>query len=154
MSTNKIYIPYLLLASISLASLSVQADVYRWVDKDGAVHFGDKPANKLSAEKIEIKTNAGTSNQNQSNRLRRQQHLLSVMDEERKINEQKQAREKKDKQVVISNCKRARKTLDNYLRSGVLFDIDKSGNKTYLSDQQREEAIKRAKDDVETWCNK
>ena len=152
MSMNKIYIPYLLLATISLALLSVQADVYRWVDKDGAVHFGDKPANKQSAEKVEIKSNAGTGNQNQSNRLKRQQHLLSVMDEERKINEQKQAMEKKDKQVVISNCKRARKMLDNYLRSGVLFDVDKSGNKIYLSDQQREEAIKRARDDVEYWC--
>lgn len=144
--------PYLLLASIFLASLSVQADVYRWVDKDGAVHFGDKPANKQSAEKVEIKTNAGTNNQRQGNQLRKQQHLLSVMDEERKINKQKQAKEKKDKQVVIANCKRAQKMLDGYRRSGVLFNVDKSGNKTYLSDQQREEAIKRARDDVETWC--
>ena len=149
---NKIYIPYLLLALIFLASLSVQADVYRWVDKDGAIHFGDKPANKQSAEKVEIKTNVGTNNQSQGNRLRKQQHLLSVMDEERKINEQKQAKEKKDKQVVISNCKSAQTTLNYYLRSGVLFNVDESGNKTYLSDQQREEEIKKARETVKYWC--
>ena len=149
---NKIYIPYLLLALIFLASLSVQADVYRWVDKDGAIHFGDKPANKQSAEKVEIKTNVGTNNQSQGNRLRKQQHLLSVMDEERKINEQKQAKEKKDKQVVISNCKSAQTTLNDYLRSGVLFNVDESGNKTYLSDQQREEEIKKARETVKYWC--
>ncbi|MCK4950814.1 MAG: DUF4124 domain-containing protein, partial [Gammaproteobacteria bacterium] len=53
----------LLLAVIWLALIPVQADVYRWVDEDGAVHFGDRPANKQSAEKIEIKTDTITNNQ-------------------------------------------------------------------------------------------
>jgi len=144
----------LLLATIFLASLSIQADVYRWVDENGSVHFGDKPANKQSAEKIEIKQDEAANSPSQGNRLRKQQHLLSVMDEERKINKKKQAQEKKDKQEIIMNCKRAKKTLDDYLRSGVLFDIDKSGNKAYLSDQQREEEIKKAREAVEYWCKK
>lgn len=144
----------LLLAVIWFALIPVHADVYRWVDEDGAVHFGDRPANKQSAEKIEIKADAVTNNQSQGNRLRKQQHLLSVMDEERKINKQKQAKEKKDKQVVIANCKRAQKALNDYLRSSVLFDIDKSGNKLYLPDQVREEEIKKAREAVKYWCKK
>ena len=34
--------PLILLMSLML-SLSVQAQVYKWVDKDGNVHFSDQP---------------------------------------------------------------------------------------------------------------
>jgi hypothetical protein len=41
------------------ASLAVHAgDVYKWVDKNGNVHYGDKP--RQSAEQVEVKPGSGT----------------------------------------------------------------------------------------------
>lgn len=143
-----------LLAGLQAILSIAQAEVYRWVDEDGAVHFGDKPAHKQSAEKIEIRKEETANVPDQGNRLKKQQRLLSAMDEERKINKKKQAQEKKGKQEVIANCNYAKKTLDDYLQSGSLFDVDKSGNKVYFSDQQREEEIQKVREAVEYWCKK
>jgi hypothetical protein len=126
--------------------------VYRWVDEEGVSHFSDKPNKHPSEEKIEIKTDAVRKSPVQHQRLRKQKHLLSVMDEERKIKQQKQVEEKKKKDAKAHNCKSARKTLDNYLTTGRIFDIDKSGNKVYLSDQERDNEIQRARDIVKYWC--
>ncbi len=43
------------LVLILLLSYSAAADVYRWVDKDGKVHFGDNPPKGVDYEKVELK---------------------------------------------------------------------------------------------------
>lgn len=43
---------FTLLGMLAL-SLSVQANVYKWVDKDGKVHYSDKP--QPNAEVVELK---------------------------------------------------------------------------------------------------
>lgn len=132
--------------------LATHADVYRWVDEEGGVHFSDKPKSHPSAEKIEIKTDTVRPDPNQQKRLKYQQHLLSVIEEERNIKQKKLAEKKKKKEERKKSCKKARKTLDEYLTSGQLYGIDKKGNKFYLSDDEREQEIKKAKEVVKYWC--
>lgn len=46
----------LLILSILISSWFVQADIYKWVDENGKVHFGDKPRqqNATNAKKVNI----------------------------------------------------------------------------------------------------
>jgi hypothetical protein len=46
-----------LLAALLLSTLQsmAQEEIYRWVDKDGVVHFGDQPGEQVDAELVEIK---------------------------------------------------------------------------------------------------
>ena len=76
------------------------------------------------------------------------------MGEERKIKKQRQAQEKENKEIVIENCNKAKKALADNLKYGLLFETDKAGNKVYLSDQEREEEIKKYREAVKQWCNK
>lgn len=39
---------------VACSSLSV-ADIYKWTDENGAVHFGDNPKGQAKAEKIDVK---------------------------------------------------------------------------------------------------
>ena len=141
-----------MLATLQAISSMAQAEVYRWVDEDGVAHFTDKPKSHPDAEKIEIKTDALNKDSNQSQRLKKQRRLLNVIDEERRIKQQEQEKEKQEKLARQKKCKNAKNTLDSYLRSGQLFDVDKNGNKFYLSDQEREQEIQRMKKIVEYWC--
>jgi len=52
------YLPFLLLL---LFSLTAQAEIYKWVDENGKVHFGDKPRQQkaINAQKLNIQTNPG-----------------------------------------------------------------------------------------------
>ena len=49
----------LLPATDALAS----GNVYRWVDEDGNVHFGDRPPEQTDAEIIIVQTNPGSAGQ-------------------------------------------------------------------------------------------
>ncbi|MDH1105936.1 DUF4124 domain-containing protein [Pseudomonas otitidis] len=50
-----------LLALIAILPLICSAEIYKWTDEDGRVHFGDKPKDKDKAELLSIKTAASTS---------------------------------------------------------------------------------------------
>lgn len=49
------------IATFALLATDAMAkdEVYRWVDKDGVVHFGDRPAGQTNAEKIDVQTDSG-----------------------------------------------------------------------------------------------
>jgi len=37
------------------------AEIYKWVDSSGRVHFGDSPAEEISAEKVSVEVNSFTN---------------------------------------------------------------------------------------------
>lgn len=40
-----------------LMSFNVQAEVYKWIDEQGRVHFGDIPPSSVDAKPVEVKVN-------------------------------------------------------------------------------------------------
>lgn len=52
--------PLLILALLLLTS-TAHAEIYRWVDEQGKVHFGDKKPNTHQAEEVNVKINTYTS---------------------------------------------------------------------------------------------
>lgn len=46
---------HLILACIALLPLAGSAEIYKWVDKDGATHFSDQAPNGQNVEKLDIK---------------------------------------------------------------------------------------------------
>lgn len=50
----------LLFSSSMVLTNSAQAEIYKWIDKDGNLQFGDKPPVELKSENIELKINTVT----------------------------------------------------------------------------------------------
>ena len=50
---------WILLVALTLATQGVSAEIYKWVDKDGKVHFGDQPpdADAKAAQSVEVHPN-------------------------------------------------------------------------------------------------
>ncbi|OOZ37659.1 DUF4124 domain-containing protein [Solemya velesiana gill symbiont] len=40
-----------------LASSSATAEIYKWVDEHGKIHFGDRPSRQLDVEEVELRLN-------------------------------------------------------------------------------------------------
>lgn len=113
----------------------VHAEMYKWVDENGKVHFTDKPVNSPNAEEIEVQ----------------QQKLLGQDDSVRGINErvQRLRQSEQEAQAIEDNARikreaQASKISDQCARNkrrlgrldGSVYRLNKEGERVYLSDTE------------------
>jgi len=54
---------YLFVAVALTSGAGVRAEVYRWVDQQGVVHFGDTPPLNVEAREVEVQENSDSAGQ-------------------------------------------------------------------------------------------
>ncbi len=140
----KFTLKWLALLALMVAH-STQAGVYKWVDKDGTVHFGDQPPADVK-QKSEVKpppkgvaapaSAAQTGAQDAEFRKRQ----IDRSEQEKKAVAAQQAKTDKEERC------RKMKTSVGEMQSGFrLYDYDKNGQRYYLDEQQAEKAKADAK---------
>ncbi len=128
------------------------AEVYRWVDERGRVHFGDKPPSE-DAEMIPVERAPPRDNA-LNERRKKQQRLLEVYSEERAEAREIKAKERAAQQRRKANCERARAYLSGAQNARFLFEqTDDPDNPHVYSDAERQKAEAKAQADVEHWCH-
>lgn len=112
--------------------------VYKWVDENGKVHFGDKPPVNSKAEELnlpEVKS-ADTPEVTHAERIERQRRLVKALEEERK-EKQKAKQEKKDKEAKqVAACKQLKGRIKHSETINRYFRYDEQGERTYYSDAE------------------
>jgi len=130
---------------------SLMADIYKWVDENGRVHYGDKPGNDTT-QKLNINENQTTRNADLIRESKRQK-LLDVLTEERqkkKREQEKSVQQSKDNKI---KCGLARKYLASIQSSKYLMEETADPyNPKILSDVERQAATDKARNDVNHWC--
>jgi hypothetical protein len=138
-----------------LLTLAAPAEIYKWVDDEGKVHYGEKPPNTTTdkaVETIKIKDDVGTSdNQRARDAYKKKSESL---DENRKKRKKEKLAEKKkaDKQAEKKKtCEQVKKLLAGYQMPRVaLVDGDEY---TWLDEKQKQVKIKEAKTLIKKVCN-
>lgn len=125
----------LLLATIGLAASADQ--VYRWVDKDGHVHYSQTPppSTHVNAQAVSIAP-AGPD----PTTLRNEQNLAKSLDDKNKqaADAQKKAEADAAQQAQQQKfCDDLRQRLAVMQQSGRVATVDEQGNKTYIEDDDR-----------------
>jgi len=136
------------------------AAVYRWVDEDGHVQFGDRPPQASSAEEIKIKGKpkptpavSGAKESTTKNRLIKQQRMLDAFREEREDKQQKN-KERKEKQAKrVKDCAYAQDRLREYLRSPHLYEPLPDGKRRILTNEEAKKEIESAKRRIKRLCS-
>ncbi|SHF24970.1 protein of unknown function [Microbulbifer donghaiensis] len=138
----------ILLGGLLLSSAAACAgDLYRWVDEDGKVHFGDRPPMEAEAENIEgelrpVNTADAPAPQQTASR---QQHNVDQEYE----NRQRQ-RELRQKQQMTRACNSARRQL-RMLQGRVAF-IDANGKEIKMTERERQQQAERLRREVARAC--
>ncbi|MDR9436999.1 MAG: DUF4124 domain-containing protein [Thiohalophilus sp.] len=142
----------LLLAS--LLSVSMAADVYKWTDEQGRVHYGDKPPEK-GAQSMDVDPgeSSGSPIPGDAERREKTRRLLRAYEEERRIKQQREQRQQAQAAERRKRCAWARDRLRRYQQAGRLYDLDEQGNRKILGDSQRQQAEARAAQEVRQWCD-
>ena len=129
-------------------SLTANADIWKWVDEQGNVHYGDTPAhaNAVKAERVSFtpgKRSASTADDNQSATSRGDDVNPDETPDERRAREDAQA----------YYCEQAMDIYRSYVGAPKLYRTGKDGQREYLSDDEAAAALATAEASVEEWCN-
>lgn len=154
---NKLVIHFLLIIACSYSTNVYAAQVYKWIDDNGQVHYGSKPPTK-NAKKMNIKDryiDSGTANRPASaqQRAEEQRRFVDALTaEEEALKAEKQKQDEKEN-LRFQRCIAARDQLKNMQEAGALYDLDDKGNRVILNNQQHQQAMKLARKRVSQWCD-
>ena len=131
----------------------VNAGIYKWTDSEGNVHFGDQPVNNESATELNIRTNnrAGITNSSGNNKER--EYLLKKIEEDQLADAEarkKQAALMKENQKICNNFKIQ---YQKQIQSTHTYTMSADGERTYLSDKEREARKKKIQKGISKYCH-
>ena len=137
--------PLFLLAGLLLALPVVAAEVYRWTDQNGQVHFGRRPP-PGEAQRINVPESApGGGDTELLQRRDRERRLLEDYDYERAQKKARQAREADAQQKAAAQCDKLRDYWRRLSFPGPLYLTSDDGEREYLTDDQRESEMARVR---------
>jgi hypothetical protein len=132
--------PLFMLASLLLALPAGAAEVYRWTDQNGQVHFSQRPP-PGEAQRMDLPESdpgGAAVDAELMERRDRERRLLEDYDYERAQKRARQAREADAQQKAAAQCGK----LQDYWRRlsfpGPLYLQRDDGEREYLTDEQRE----------------
>jgi len=129
-----------------LFQTSSYAEVYKWMDENGQVHYGDHPGN-TTAEQVTIRKNETTKprivkKSEKDNADDKKTTVDSVKSEPAKIS-------KKERQRL---CSEAKNDIAAISSRGRMREINKKGEYIYLSEQQRQQRLSAARKKQSKYC--
>lgn len=144
-----------LLVMLSLP-FAAAAEMYRWVDSQGKVHYSDSPppAGAKSSKTIDTPPPAappaGASAKPKSWQEKemdfRQRQSAEAEAQAKKQKEEAQAKEKQQ------NCENARRNLATFESGARVATTNEKGERVIMDDAARASAMAEARKAVETWC--
>ena len=144
----------LILFFVLIVPVAVYASVYKWVDENGKVHYGDQP--KASQPTVEMNIDdtrpAPSFSEDNLSREEKRERLLQAMEEDRLEKQEKRDKQKAENEKNRQKCNRYRDRMRHYERANSLYRLDKDGNRVYMSDGERASATKSLRAKINKYC--
>ncbi len=136
------------------SAVAAAQGVYKWVDGNGRVHYGERPPGGAQATPMELRQSLtpAPSATVEQDRLENQRRLLESFQEERARKQEHAAKAAKGAEERKRNCALARDRLRRVQEAGFLYNIDKNGERRILSDGERSASERNAQAAVSKWC--
>jgi len=138
---------HLILVALLLPGLAV-AEIYRWTDAQGRVHFSEKPG-AGNAEQIEVKPQVVERDDATREREQRAQQYFDARREERASADARAAQARAERS---RECADLHHQLAQIQRGGLYFRTNEKGERIYYSDEQMEAARSRLSSRIAERC--
>ena len=138
-----------------LATASNAAEIYKWTDRSGHVHFGDKPGG-AATQTVPLRplpNLVGKSTaESTSARRERTSRLLNEYAQDRAERVEERTRAAAALAERRRNCAHARHRLQELEHTAYIYDRDAAGNKVILPDSEFRKEKNTAREQVTTAC--
>ena len=154
---TKITIKNILFLLLVFISSTATAAIYKWVDENGNVHYGQQRPDNSPAQKMNVQTHAPASaaykrmdklkNKNADGEENSEQQADAAPKEP-----EKKPETKAEKKRRLAACEQAKKNLKTMQAIGRIRSKDKDGNVNYLSQEQKEAKMKQSREMIKKHC--
>jgi hypothetical protein len=141
------------MAIMLLGPQAAARDVYKWVDANGKVHYGDRP-DSAAAEKLEVRAAEPSPDENAAARDEKTRRLLKQFEQERAEDAEAEARIAEEKAMRRENCLKARDLLEKYRNASYLYEDGEGKDHRVLTKEERAEAEAAAQKEADKWCGR
>jgi len=144
------------LSLLTIFALNARAELNKWVDENGVVHYSDTRPAGVNADTVRNVTGKGTAaapaQDAPKNYVEREAELKQALQEKQAAND-KLAKEKAIQEERQRNCINAQESLRT-LESGTrLSAYDANGERYYLDDAAREQRLRDAREAIQVNCD-
>ncbi|MDD5384158.1 MAG: DUF4124 domain-containing protein [Gallionella sp.] len=152
-----------LLILLMLVSANAIAELSKWVDADGKVHYSDQPppAN-VKAKTLRVTSDAAAhmsasgvaaaSAPAAPKTIAEREAELKKVQQAKKEAADKAVQEQARKEAERANCAAAQQNLRTLQEGMRMVEIDAKGERSYLDDEQRRQRIEKTQQDIKTYC--
>lgn len=142
-------------ATIALSSAIVMAEeeVYRWVDENGVVHFGNRPDSNVDAEIVKLKkspAHTATAPEPPSETMEEQEPSYAQQLRDERALRKKEAAEKR--KVVEAECDYHRQRLAKLEPTTRVIIHKEDGSVERMDDNERVKKVRESKDFISKNC--
>ena len=139
---------------LSATDAIAKDEIYRWVDENGVVHFGDRPGGQAGVEKIDIPESQINSTQPTSAAAATdtsQPPSRAQQQRDERAEKRKEAAEKK--QAIAAGCEQRRQLVAQLEPSTRVMARLEDGTVTRMDDNKRLETLGEAKAYIAKNCD-
>jgi len=129
------------------------AEVYRWVDEAGKVHFSDKPiSDKAETVDINVTPSVPETPLAREERKQKAEKYLRARKEERAEIDKKQKEKKRLAAERKKNCAAAKKEYKRVTEASAVYFKNKDGTRDWLEPKRRKKEELAIKAEIKKWC--
>ncbi|MGA7595702.1 MAG: DUF4124 domain-containing protein [Gallionella sp.] len=145
-----------LLIILILASANSFAEVNKWVDDEGRVHYSDQPPPPdVRAEALRSASDSGSASgvaATGEHTFVQQEAALKRAQQAQQADAAQAAAKQATADALKANCEVARNNLRSLQSGARIMDINASGERNYLDDSQRQQRIDKVQQDISNLC--
>ena len=140
--------------TLAVSGAALAGDIYKWVDADGNVHYGDRPIAPQS-ERMDIESSPTTAASVEAQRTAlaasndRRAESRTVAEEEAATAAELRA----EAEQRADKCNAARATMQRFVQSRRLYREDDAGERVYLDEAETQAARQRVEKQINEFCN-
>ena len=143
------------LITISISNYCYSS-VYKWVDEQGNIHYGQQRPSNTQAERMNVQNYApeDTSSYKRPGSKTDAENNTTAADgsDKKPSDTEKKPESKADKKRRLAACAQAKKGLTAMQSSGRVRNKEKDGSINYLSEKQKAAKMKKSRDLISKHC--
>lgn len=140
-----------LFAFLILTAASANAELNKWVDQQGKVHYSDRPPAGVEATELRAAPAPANATAPSKSYAEREAELRKARQSQAETAENA-AREQSRTDIEKSNCNAAQQALRSLQQAGRIVEYDERGERSFLGDNERQQRIAEAQANIERSC--